>query len=286
MPTPSPTWRGVVRRLAGAGALALVSLPLLTLQPPVWARPVPRAERIEAARIASTLARLPIYPGASPAPAAGFPIDGPQAVPGSPDLVSVDRLWYAQATPAGFAAWLDAHAPARLTSVGSFGGNVGATGVMLAPNPDPARITVEISWQSAASGRLAVRYDVLGIWQPPHPPAEVLPADVTARVSLRVSARAPLRSFTLDRPAAHRLAALVNALPVDTRGVVHGCPAEFAGPATHVTVRFLWPGGSLTVREGADSCAGVVVATGAGSPLPGLFDPGERILAAAEGMDR
>lgn|GEM_PF-3008510 len=254
------------------------------LAPDAAAGSMPAAERQTLGRITRVLASLPVYPGARRAHAAGFPLTGPAGIVGlgSPYRLTVHGLWYARAGVIALNDWADALAARlRMTEVGGTGKDGVRMGVLMTPSADPQSLWVSIGWQPVGKGRMAIRYDVTAMWQPPHPPAEIVPADVTAaRVRLRVSPTAPVRSYTLKGMAAGRLATLVNALPVDTRGA-HGCPGEVAGPAAHVTVRFVWPTGSLTAREGADSCAGVAVATGTGRPLPALFDPGERIMAAA-----
>ena len=243
----------------------------------------PAQRRVEA-RVAAVLARLPRYPGSEPASALGFPIASAQEIPGSPELVDRHAIWYVNAAPDAFGGWAQGLGRRLdMRQVSSFYGNGGADGVVFAAVHARDQLEVQIAWQQVSLTRLAVRYDVMAIWQPPHPAAEVIPRTVRkAEVAYQATAGGRPVRMTVEGRALERLRAILNAAPVDTRGAVH-CPAGRPAPAA--TVRFAWRGGGLTASEGADSCGDIRVRSAGGAVLPALFDPSSGLVAAVRRID-
>ena len=239
----------------------------------------PAAQRREEARIAAVLARMPVYPGARPAMTAGFPLAGPAVLPATNDLVKVHALWTAPTDAMMFSIWAMALTRRlHMAQTGSSGADGSPTALVFSPERNPHRLSVEVSWQALGRHRVAVRYDVLAIWQPPHPAAEVIPRDVgMAAATYAASPGAKPRTLVLGRGRAlSRLSRMLNRMPVDTRGVTM-CPSE--QPGASAVVRFAWRGGELTASEAADGCGFLSVRGPGGAALPSLYDPSGRLLA-------
>lgn len=232
-----------------AAAILCLVLPVGVVSGRVAGRATEASNRAMAAQdVEERLAAMPIpsetRSDAGPPPATGALLEGPAIRSASPNLIDLTSWWSVPGAPAEVLDWFRANLPSG-TRIGIEGSTIRETAVedlyvvvvwprlpeMVAERRVVAGVT------ALPGGETAVRLDSQATWIVPHPASERIPAAARLlEVEWRGHRRAPALRAVGNGRFVHRIAALMNRLPVVQPGIIH-CPAIRSHPRT-VALRF------------------------------------------------
>jgi hypothetical protein len=242
---------------------------------PVIAAATSAALRAQAqTELARLLASVRVPPGAKRVATAPIAfLDKPPLTEASPNLMTATAFWRTDESYAATLAWIQAHAPAGLTSNG--GGDSGGPGIpantligFTAPATRAYTGAMLVSEVAAIGSGAGIRVDAELIWLPAKPTNEAVPPGTP--VTLVVfdhygwMSDPPSRTKRLDSADADTLIARLNAL-LPSDGAAHGCAAD-SGYRVLIDVTV---GGVPEVFNDWYACWTVLVTRGGGS-LPAL----------------
>jgi hypothetical protein len=247
--------------------------------------------------------RLPHPPGG-----VGGVLSQPDGTPSFQHLIDDAAWWQVPGTPLAALTYAKAHLPGRFTLNGESWGAIPAAEQPRGPGgaapQDPyqrAGYTFDVTSGLAPleiaqmlvdtarspSGQTYLRVDAQLAWTPARPAAEAVPAaakvvTITAAPDMNSPRDTPAPVTVTDPAKVSRIVALLDRLPLDSRGM-HGCPLE-TGKA--ITLAFLPRAGGPVLATAAvplPSCGTVSFAIG-GRKQPGLSDSSsfaQHVLAIA-----